>query len=140
MLRWGRGNPREGLDWSIFPRLLFPLPPSRGGGYGGGGYGAGGGGGGPSRPMSGPPGSRASQGNKKPKPCEFFPTERGCVKGDACDFIHRKAKPCSYFGQPRGCAKGDYCDFQHDAGAEGAGAEAGKAPSAHESGVRYKPY
>jgi hypothetical protein len=40
---------------------------------------------------------------KKPlraKLCDFFNTARGCVKGDACDFIHQKQK-------------GALCDFLH---------------------------
>jgi hypothetical protein len=49
----------------------------------------------------------------KPKPCEFHSTERGCIKGDLCDFIHQKNKVCDYFGSSRGCRKGDLCDFQH---------------------------
>eukprot|EP00808_Paulinella_micropora_P017439 g62656.t1 len=130
-------------------------PPAAGGygGYDQSGHGAAGYGypqGGYGAPMGGPPGPRGpappgmhhSVMGKKPKPCEFFMSERGCVKGDACDFIHRKSKPCSYFTQPRGCAKGEYCDFMHDgaAGEASTGTGGGKAPSSHESGVRYKPY
>lgn len=54
---------------------------------------------------------------KKPKVCQFHKTERGCIKGAQCDFIHRSDKPCTFFSTPRGCIKGDLCDFSHDGAA-----------------------
>jgi len=53
---------------------------------------------------------------KKPlraKLCDFFNTARGCVKGDACDFIHQKQKVCDFYLKPQGCRKGALCDFLH---------------------------
>lgn len=52
---------------------------------------------------------------KKPFICEYFGTERGCVKGDLCDFIHQKPKVCEFYNTPRGCKKNNLCDFQHPA-------------------------
>jgi len=49
----------------------------------------------------------------RPKKCEFHNTERGCVKGDQCDFIHEKNQVCDFFNTSRGCRKGEACDFQH---------------------------
>lgn len=51
---------------------------------------------------------------KKAKPCQFFGTEKGCVKGDLCNFVHRSAKPCEFFKTEKGCKKGDLCDFTHN--------------------------
>jgi len=50
---------------------------------------------------------------KRPKACEFFNTERGCVKGERCDFIHQKEKICDFYLTDRGCRKGKFCDFKH---------------------------
>merc|ERR1719219_3187157 len=50
---------------------------------------------------------------KRPKSCEFFNTERGCVKGERCDFIHMKDKVCDFYFTDRGCRKGKFCDFKH---------------------------
>lgn len=65
----------------------------------------------PMRPM----GAMGGQGfvEKKPQKCDFFNTERGCIKGDMCDFIHVKDKVCDFFLSERGCRKGKFCDFQH---------------------------
>jgi len=54
----------------------------------------------------------------RPKACEFFSTERGCIKGDSCDFIHQKQKPCEFTSTPKGCRKGKFCDFLHPEGAD----------------------
>lgn len=77
---------------------------------------------------------------KKPQKCDFFGTERGCIKGDSCDFIHTKEKVCDFFLSERGCRKGKFCDFQHpdDGTAEGAG-EAG-ADRTKARAKRYAPY
>jgi len=59
---------------------------------------------------------QAGRGQKKPlrpKVCDFHGTARGCVKGDACEFIHQKNKVCAFFLQPQGCRKGNLCDFLH---------------------------
>jgi len=50
---------------------------------------------------------------KRPKACEFFNTERGCIKGERCDFIHTKDKVCDFYFTDRGCRKGKFCDFKH---------------------------
>ncbi len=50
---------------------------------------------------------------KRPKICDFYATERGCVKGDACEFIHVKEKVCDFYLSERGCKKGELCDFKH---------------------------
>lgn len=63
-------------------------------------------------PRAGGPGS-GSGAPFKTRVCDFFATERGCVKGDQCDFIHQKDKVCDYFASARGCKKGDLCDFKH---------------------------
>lgn len=68
--------------------------------------------------------------DKSKKMCSYFNTHRGCVKGDACDFLHPghpKKNPssvkndsfssssvCRFFNQPRGCAKGNACKFLHE--------------------------
>jgi len=75
----------------------------------------------------------------RPKVCEFFSTERGCVKGDVCEFVHQKQKPCEFFASARGCRKGDFCDFQHEGEPGGEAAGAGKVTKATPSG-RYAPY
>jgi hypothetical protein len=49
----------------------------------------------------------------RPKVCDFHNTARGCVKGDACDFIHQKNKVCDFYLKPQGCRKGALCDFLH---------------------------
>eukprot|EP00456_Euglypha_rotunda_P013519 TRINITY_DN1407_c0_g1_i1.p1 TRINITY_DN1407_c0_g1~~TRINITY_DN1407_c0_g1_i1.p1 ORF type:complete len:206 (+),score=6.49 TRINITY_DN1407_c0_g1_i1:112-729(+) len=85
---------------------------------------------------------------KKPKLCEFINTERGCVKGESCDFIHQKNRVCDFHLTARGCRKGALCDFQHPA-KEGdtSGTEStldtsssGKAKSTRSTGKRYEPY
>jgi hypothetical protein len=61
---------------------------------------------------------QAGRGQKKPlrpKVCDFHGTARGCVKGDACEFIHQKNKICDFFLKPQGCRKGNLCDFLHQA-------------------------
>ena len=58
-------------------------------------------------------GGGASVLNKRPKVCDFYSTERGCVKGDACEFIHVKDKLCDFYLSERGCKKGEACDFKH---------------------------
>jgi hypothetical protein len=72
---------------------------------------------------------------KKPlraKLCDFFNTARGCVKGDACDFIHQKQKVCDFYLKPQGCRKGALCDFLHPP-KEGEAAAAPATPSASPS-------
>jgi len=49
----------------------------------------------------------------RPKVCEFFASERGCIKAESCEFIHQQQKPCEFFASPRGCIKGKFCDFLH---------------------------
>lgn len=56
--------------------------------------------------------SRA-QSLRKPKICSFYNTERGCVKGDHCVFLHVKDKICDFWLSEQGCKKGEYCDFKH---------------------------
>lgn len=73
---------------------------------------------------------------KRDQKCEFFSTERGCIKGDMCDFIHVKDKVCDFFASERGCRKGKHCDFQHPEGAGGAAEGAESRPRAK----RYAPY
>lgn len=71
----------------------------------------------PPPPMHGMPsrggGYRPVTRSKRPQICEFFNKPRGCIKGDACDFIHQKDQPCRWFTSERGCRKGDLCDFRH---------------------------
>jgi len=62
---------------------------------------------------------------KKDKPCSFYGTPRGCVKGELCDFQHVNSptttstnKPvnnriCNFYMTPQGCVKGVSCDFLH---------------------------
>lgn len=96
------------------------------------------------------PGGRPGFGGiqKKQQKCDFFGTERGCIKGDMCDFIHVKEKVCDFFLTERGCRKGKLCDFQHPeggaAGTEG-GESVGMANGAEErakarAAKRYAPY
>lgn len=64
------------------------------------------------------------------KMCEFYLSQKGCVKGLQCDFLHpvqpgapgtmrqfmmqaATAKICSFYHSPRGCVKGLECDFLH---------------------------
>lgn len=58
------------------------------------------------------------------KLCDFFLSDRGCVKEGRCDFLHPKApncaetkRVCEYFGTRRGCVKEMRCDFLHLTGA-----------------------
>lgn len=50
---------------------------------------------------------------KRPQTCQFFNSEKGCVKGELCNFVHRSEKACEFFNSERGCKKGDLCDFTH---------------------------
>jgi len=74
----------------------------------------------------------------KDKVCDFFNTEKGCIKADACEFIHQKQKPCEFFASARGCKKGAFCDFQHE-GEGGATEGAGKVAKSSGS-ARFAPY
>jgi len=79
---------------------------------------------------------------KKPKLCSFFKTERGCVKGETCEFIHQKDKPCDFVNKPGGCRKGAFCDFMHPA-KEGDNAVAESDPGkvkTKRGGSRFEPY
>jgi len=108
--------------------------PSYGGGRGYDPYGGRSGPGGPgSRPVRPFP--------LRKKVCEFFSTERGCVKGALCDFIHQKNQVCSFWNSTKGCRKGEYCDFQHPPKTDGAAAATGPvtAPPAAKD-ARFKPY
>jgi len=89
-------------------------------------------------------GGRGAKKALRPKLCEFVNTPRGCVKGDACDFIHQKNKVCDYYLKPQGCRKGALCDFLHPA-------KDGEAPRPEEdkgsgkiktqkAGSRFQPY
>jgi hypothetical protein len=95
------------------------------------------------------PGRPAMPVRKRPQICDFFNQPRGCIKGNACDFIHQKQQVCQYYGTDRGCRKGQFCDFQHPVGAGSASgadamtngaatADAGMPVTA--KGNRYKPY
>lgn len=69
----------------------------------------------------------APNGTQTSRVCDYFVTERGCVKGDRCDFLHTTAKKpqselaadaggkklCDFFLTDRGCVKEDRCDFLH---------------------------
>ena len=50
---------------------------------------------------------------KRPKVCSFHSTERGCVKGNACEYIHVKDKLCTFVLSEKGCKKGATCDHKH---------------------------
>jgi len=80
----------------------------------------------------------------KQKICDFHKTERGCVKGDSCDFIHTKDRVCDFFNTARGCRKGMLCDFQHPSKDSGEQVEnpssPGKTKSSRDTGKRYAPY
>jgi len=77
-------------------------------------------------------------GQMGPKICEFFQTQRGCNKGNACDFAHvaphqliglagvltpagpvskmgklLRPKICEFFTSERGCIKGQTCEYIH---------------------------
>lgn len=74
------------------------------------------------------------------KVCEFFSSERGCIKGEMCEFIHQKQKPCEFYATSRGCRKGKFCDFVHEGpGGEDLGAGKIAKPSAAAT-TRYAPY
>jgi hypothetical protein len=77
---------------------------------------------------------------KKPQKCDFFGTERGCIKGEMCDFIHTKEKVCDFFLAERGCRKGKFCDFQHPEGGAAEGAEGAGETSSRPKAKRYAPY
>lgn len=86
------------------------------------------------------PGQQGMQMMKKPQKCDFFSTERGCIKGEMCDFIHQKEKACDFFLSERGCRKGKFCDFQHPEGGAEAGGEGAGETSSRPKAKRYAPY
>jgi len=83
---------------------------------------------------------------KKAQKCDFFTSERGCIKGDLCDFIHVKEKVCDFFLSEKGCRKGKFCDFSHpEKDGEDANAGTGATGTAEErakarAAKRYAPY
>lgn len=89
--------------------------------------------------MPGMPQRMPGRSAKKPQKCDFFGTERGCIKGETCDFIHTKEKVCDFFLTERGCRKGKFCDFQHPEGEGGAVEDAGET-SSRPKAKRYAPY
>jgi len=100
-------------------------------------------GGRPGMDMMGRPGGfGAGPVEKKPQKCDFFNTERGCIKGEMCDFIHTKDKACDFFLSERGCRKGKFCDFQHPDDGTGVATDAGEAGADRTKarGKRYAPY
>jgi len=61
-----------------------------------------------------------NQVGKKEKMCSYYVTERGCIKGESCDFKHPKApngsetnRVCDFFLSQRGCSKAELCNFLH---------------------------
>jgi len=76
---------------------------------------------------------------KRQQKCDFFATERGCIKGEMCDFIHTKEKACDFFLSERGCRKGKFCDFQHPDDGSAPEGEAG-ADRTKGRAKRYAPY
>jgi len=84
---------------------------------------------------------RGSSRPLRPKKCEFHNTERGCVKGDQCDFIHEKNQVCDFFNTSRGCRKGELCDFQHtNKDGNKASSDGPVSSSSSSSKKRFQPY
>lgn len=72
----------------------------------------------------------APNGNKVKRVCDFYLSERGCAKGERCDFLHCYGKPkakmepppkplCAFYLTPKGCIKDDRCDFWHPKAPDG---------------------
>jgi len=57
--------------------------------------------------------------SRKPRICGFHNTDRGCIKGESCEFIHIKDKTCDFWLSEQGCKKGDWCDFKHSKDQQG---------------------
>jgi len=96
----------------------------------------------PGMDMMGRPTFGAGAVEKKPQKCDFFSSERGCIKGELCDFIHTKEKVCDFYLSDRGCRKGKFCDFQHPDDGTGAATDAGEAGADRTKAraKRYAPY
>ncbi len=45
--------------------------------------------------------------------CGYYRTERGCVKENACTFMHLRPQECSYFRAQGMCKKDDDCEYVH---------------------------
>jgi len=78
------------------------------------------------------------------KLCEFFGTQRGCIKGSSCDFIHQKNQVCSFWASGRGCRKGAVCDFLHskdgaEVSSDSTSASAPSNPAASDALPSYGP-
>jgi len=60
------------------------------------------------------------QSSKSKEECKFFNTEKGCINGNKCKFIHKPilAQPCAhknrckFFNTPKGCTNVK-CHFEH---------------------------